>query len=100
WAELVEVVGVDIDALPDFQTRQKLLLRLGDVVGTKLNDVDGAMVYLQQALQYDPQDTTAMAQLDALLEHHQKWAALADLLERRVELATDAKTKSKLLERL
>ncbi len=100
WDELVEVVGVDIDALPDFNTRQALLRKLGDIVGIKLNDVEGAMVYLQQALQYDPADREAMAQLDALLERHQKWAALADLLERRVELATDPRIKSQLLERL
>ncbi len=100
WDELVEVVGVDLDALPDFQTRQKLLLRLGDIVGNKLKDIEGAMVYLQQALQYDPADTEAMAQLDGLLDRNQKWAALADLLERRVELAPDTRAKSLLLERL
>lgn len=100
WDELVEVVGIDIDALPDFTTRQALLRRLGDIVGNKVGDVEGAMVYLQQALQYDPADAEAMAQLDALLEKNQKWGALADLLERRVELATDPRIKSQLLERL
>ncbi|MBC7794153.1 MAG: hypothetical protein H7Z43_10635, partial [Clostridia bacterium] len=100
WDELVEVVGADLDALPDFQTRQQLLRKMGDIVGNRLKDIEGAQVYLQQALQYDPTDTQAMAQLDALLERNQKWADLADLLERRVELADDAKTKSQLLERL
>lgn len=100
WEELVEVVGSDVDALPDAKLRQDLLHRLGDICGNKLNDVDGATVYLQQALQYDPRDEQAMSQLDGLLEKEGKWAALADLLERRIELADDPKLKSQLLERL
>lgn len=100
WEELVEIVGTDIDALADAELRQRLLRKLGELCGERLGDVQRGVGYLQQALQYDPADSTALEQLDALLERHEMWAALADVLERRIELTNDPKEKSTLLERL
>ncbi len=100
WADLVEVVGVDVDALPDPAQRQEVLRRLGSISGHKLGDVDSAIRYLEGALQYDPRDQQALEMLDSMMEQHEKWAALADLLERRIELASEPSDKSALLERL
>lgn len=100
WAALVGVLSKDIDAVADAQLRQDLLHRLGDICGNRLNDTDAAIGYLQHALQYDPSDEKALAALDALLLKNEKWAALADVIERRIEVATEPRIKSQMLERL
>jgi len=100
WAELVEIVGADTGAIADPAARQHTLRRMGSICGEKLNDVQRATAFLQHALQYDPSDDEALAGLDALLEKNQMWAALAELLERRIELSHEPAAKSKLLERL
>ncbi|MBI5508893.1 MAG: tetratricopeptide repeat protein [Deltaproteobacteria bacterium] len=100
WVELVELAGVDVGAIADPEVRQHTLRRLGAIAGDKLNDIQRATAFLQQALQYEPGDDQALAGLDALLEKNQLWAALTELLERRIELAAEPGTKSKLLERL
>ncbi len=100
WEELVEVLGQDLDAVADPKLRQHLLHRLGDICGNQLNNPQQAVAYLQQALQYDPRDEQALATVDGLLEKHQMWAALAEVLERRIEVAAEPSTKSQLLERL
>ena len=100
WAELVAVLGVDLDAVPDADLRQNLLRRLGDICGNRLDDTERAIAYLQQALQYRPDDKEALASLDAIFEKKEMWAALGDLLERRVEVAQEPSEKSVLLERL
>ncbi|MBI3179401.1 MAG: hypothetical protein HYZ27_07045, partial [Deltaproteobacteria bacterium] len=100
WPEVVALLGTDVDAVPDAASRQHHLRRLGAISGEHLKDVQRATAYLQAALQYDPRDDQALAALDALLERNQMWAALADLLERRIDLAGEPSAKSRLLERL
>lgn len=100
WEELVEILGADMDAMADVELRQTLLREIGDISGNRLGDVQKAIGYLHQALQYDPGDNKVMAALDGLLAKSEMWAALADLLERRIEVASEAAEKSKLLERL
>src|SRR5690606_13345757 len=36
WEELVQVLGVDLDAIPDQQLRRTLLLKLGDICGIRI----------------------------------------------------------------
>ena len=100
WEELVDVLSVDLDALPEFKLRQQLLLRLGDICGNQLGKTNEAIGHLKTALQYDPGDEQALSALDALLEKNEMWAALADILERRIEVAVGPAQKSVLLERL
>jgi tetratricopeptide (TPR) repeat protein len=100
WQNLVAVLGVEIDTIPDPSVRQHLLRRIGTITGEYFGDVQRAVQYFQAALQYDPNDDESLAALDSLLEKNQMWAALADLLERRIDLATEPGVKSKLLERL
>lgn len=98
--ELVDVLANDLDALPDPRLRQHLLHRLGHVCGNQLDRAEEAIAHLQSALQYEPSDEVALGALDALLEKNGMWAALADILERRIEVANEPGTKSQLLERL
>ena len=100
WRELVAALAVDIDAVPDQKLRLHILHRLGDICGNQLNDPQNAIAYLQHCLQFEPTDDVALSTLDGLLEKNQMWAALADILERRMELATEPSAKSKVLERL
>lgn len=100
WAEIVQALGQDVDAVADPKLRQHLLHRLGAICGDRLNDAQRAIAYLQQALQYEPGDDVALDGLDHLLEKNQMWAALADVLDRRIEMADEPKRKSQLLERL
>lgn len=100
WAELVSALAVDLDALPDPKLRKGILNRLGDICGNQLNDPQQAIAYLQQILQYDPTDTETLDSLDEMLSKNQMWAALADILERRIEMAPEAPVKSRLLEKL
>lgn len=100
WPDLVAVIGVDLDAMADPKVRQTLLRKLGQICGEKLGDVNRAIAYFQAALQYDRNDEEALASLDALLDKNQMWSALADLLEKRIDIATSPAAKSQLLERL
>jgi hypothetical protein len=89
WQPLVELIGSELDALPDPKLRQQLLHRLGDISGNKIGQTQQAIGFLQQALQYDPSDVAALSALDAILERNEMWAALADIIERRVEIASE-----------
>src|SRR5690606_11264190 len=80
WEELVQVLGVDLDAIPDQQLRRTLLLKLGDICGIRIGNYERAVVYLNQLLQYEPNDLEALEKLDAILEKNQMWAGLADIL--------------------
>ncbi len=100
WAELVQVLGTDVDAIPDVALRQTVLRKLGHISGMHLNNVEGAVGYLNRALQNQPGDPETLGTLDGLLQKNQMWAALADVLEQRVAVATEASEKSQFLERL
>ncbi|MBN1960214.1 MAG: hypothetical protein JW841_04650 [Deltaproteobacteria bacterium] len=100
WQEIIATLSRDLDTVADPKLRQHLLHRLGAISGERLNDPARAIAYLQQALQYEPSDETALSHLDSLLEKNQMWAALADILERRIDMADEPKQKSQFLERL
>lgn len=99
WEELVAVLSTDLDSVADPRLRQDLLHRLGEITD-KLGDAQRAIAYLQRALEYEPRDDKALSGLDALMTRHEMWAALAEILERRIEVASEPGAKSVLLERL
>lgn len=75
--------------------RFELLLEIGDVMFTKLNDKTGASKAYQQALEERPDDRKLLAKLMQLYSEEKDWAKLVDVVLRLADFVEDRKQRAK-----
>jgi golgin subfamily B member 1 len=73
----------------DEARRAELFPRLAELLETSLNDPDGAIEIHRERLDLDPTHADALSSLARLYEQRGRWESLAEVLERRAELASD-----------
>ncbi|MDP7039678.1 MAG: tetratricopeptide repeat protein [Myxococcota bacterium] len=100
WEELIEIIDTDIEELGDLRLRQSLYERLGALTNEHLGEAERALGYYHQVLRYAPDNVAALDAIDSILESNQKWASLAEFLDRRIENERDADKRVELLLRL
>ena len=98
--ELVEVLEAGLPKLHDAEAALQVERRLAQLHEQELGDRDAAATAWQRVLVRAPGDGEALEALDRLNLALGRWAALADVLERRAELAQDPKERHQLYVRL
>ncbi|HLK90742.1 MAG TPA: tetratricopeptide repeat protein [Polyangia bacterium] len=80
WTELREFVDEQAGRAPDPVARVALLRRSAKLDEEKLDDANRAVGTLREALEVDPTDRKAAAELERLLSQAGRWSDLADHL--------------------
>ncbi|MGB0679874.1 MAG: tetratricopeptide repeat protein, partial [Polyangiales bacterium] len=100
WDGLIGVLRQRIERSYEAEERTELYRRIGGVQEELLGDADAAVHSYRAALDEDPSCPDALEALERLLEGQQDYAALAEILERRIEVVTDAALQMSLSMRL
>lgn len=98
--KLVDVYESGLDNLHDQDERVTVERRIAQLLDHDIADKDRAAEAWQRVLRARPDDDEALAALDRLDEVLGRWAALTDVLEKRIELAEDDDEKHRLCVRL
>jgi tetratricopeptide (TPR) repeat protein/tRNA A-37 threonylcarbamoyl transferase component Bud32 len=77
------------------QERFELLLEIGDVMFTKMNDRSGASKAYTQALEEKPDDRRLLTKLMQLYSEEKDWAKLVDVVLRLADFVEDTKQRAK-----
>jgi tetratricopeptide (TPR) repeat protein len=80
WAELRELIDEQAGRAPDPTARVALLRRSAKLDEEKLDDANRAVGTLREALEVDPTDRKAAAEMERLLSQSGRWSDLADHL--------------------
>ena len=86
WATLVRILTRKAELLPDDETRATTWRRVGEAKRDMLDDVPGAIVAYERALELEATSAFTLDNLIALYEQKNDATRLVDLYRRRVEL--------------
>jgi tetratricopeptide (TPR) repeat protein len=84
--ELVEVLEAGLPNIPDSELSLAVERRIAQLLEVKIGDRDRAAVAWQRVLDDRPMDPEALEAMDRLNTALGRWAALADVIEKRIEL--------------
>lgn len=90
WTVLVKVLHAKAEIALEDEERASLWRRVAEAKRDMLEDPAGAMEAYERALEFEPDSAFTVDCLIALREEHGEPEALAELLQRRVELTTDS----------
>lgn len=86
WPELAEQIEEHLEVETDGEAQVDLLLSLGDLYETQLAQTGKAQTAYERAVEIDDSNQDSLAALERLYRRGDRWAPLADVLERRAEL--------------
>jgi tetratricopeptide (TPR) repeat protein len=89
WNDLLTKYNEKVAELTDVEVKCELLVKVGKWYGSKLNHPEYAIASLQQALQLDQNNRSALAGLGDFYRSQGQWGELAQVLSRRTELEED-----------
>ncbi|MGC4115854.1 MAG: hypothetical protein QM765_14920 [Myxococcales bacterium] len=87
WADLLEVLRRQLAAAPDGAARAELMRRIGELQDEKVGDKTGAIATFRRLLEIVPDDVHAIERLDQLCQAEERWAELADVLNKEIAAA-------------
>ncbi len=98
WRDMQSALAAAIaDSSVEESARVILRLRAGAILAEHLDDVDGAVAQYRVVLAGDPAHPEALAALESMLRAHGQWAELLNVLDRRLEIVSEAATRKALL---
>jgi golgin subfamily B member 1 len=98
WQDVCRVLGQRIELAEDVEGKVDLMLKRAAIYASKLEDAQHAMDDYVQVLNVQPEHPTAFASLRALLERHQAWEQLYEVLSFRAQGQAPAQQKATYLE--
>lgn len=87
WADLLEVLRRQLATAPDGANRAELMRRIGELQDEKVGDKTGAIATFRRLLEIVPDDAHSIERLDKLCQSEERWAELADVLNREIVIA-------------
>lgn len=90
WPEVVTLLERRIDVEDDETMRGQLRRELAGVLGEQVQDRARAIEVWESLLYDAPEDMEVIEALEGLYEGEERWDDLRELLDRRLELATEA----------
>jgi len=87
--DLVEAYGTAVETIPDPESKLSLMVRIAELLEKEVGDRNRAAEAWEAVLSKRPMDGQATAALDRIYVALGRWAALTDILDKRVELAAD-----------
>ena len=100
WANLIGILRQEVDWSDDPEQRKNTLYRIAEIQETALEDNAAAVQTFNDIVEFDPEETTALDNLERLYFQSEKWAELIGILKRRVELSMDTQERRALLGRV
>ena len=100
WRGLVDVLGRKVELTYDPVDRAEILRRAGSVLEELISDAEGAIALYKRAAEEDANDPVALEALDRLYAAGGKNEDLAEVLERRLEVETEASYQLEIAMRL
>jgi tetratricopeptide (TPR) repeat protein len=95
-AALVEVLRSQLSRNTDPENEPLLLMKIGGVLDRELGDLDGAIKMFARVLERQPNNSSALLNLDDLYRRKEDWASLVGVLVRRETLADGASDMAEL----
>jgi tetratricopeptide (TPR) repeat protein len=89
WEQLVPVIESNISLVHDTEEKKGLLLELGAIQYGNLGHPDKAIAAYEEILQIDPQDVTALSNLEGLYTETGRFEELEQVLYRRAQASLD-----------
>ena len=100
WGSYVAELRALLELVHEPAVRLPVLVELGGVLATQLDDVDGALAAYQAALGIDPDHDEAQGALARLYERSGQTASAVAVLERMLERTQQPRTRADLFQRL
>ncbi|MCA9522042.1 MAG: tetratricopeptide repeat protein [Myxococcales bacterium] len=82
--KLLETLRLKLAHAFEVETKREISFRVADLLRYKLDRLEEAIGAIQHVFDFEPEDAAALEYLDDLYMATQNWAALADVLERRI----------------
>lgn len=86
--ELLEVLRKQLAMAEEPARRASLMYQIGVLQADQGKDAAGALATFRRLLELKPDDPQALERMDALCAEQERWPELADVLARRIALAT------------
>ncbi|MCL2324932.1 MAG: hypothetical protein FWC40_00290 [Proteobacteria bacterium] len=100
WEKLIGVHYAELARISAVDDQIDLLKIMADIAKTKLRNNATSIDIWTQILTRDSSSAEAISALEALYEGEKRWADLASILERRIDLSEDTKEQFQLLQKL
>ena len=100
WEELVGVYEDEVENIDDQQLALRMYLKIANINDEALQDTEEAILNYQEALKIETHNSAALGALDRLYRQERDWAALVDVLARKVEVMDDQREQITLLSRM
>ncbi len=97
WSELVELYRQVLQGDLDPVLRRRLLTGLAELYDERLEEPAKAVEAYEEALSLDPEDLAVLDALERLHTAREDWQSLLDVYRKKVDLATDAEERRRLL---
>lgn len=88
WSDVVQLLSEESELTRDPTVKRHILFEIAQIEEGKAQDPDAAIARVKHALDLDPDDQRALEAMGRLLRKHERWPALTQILERRVEQST------------
>ncbi|MBN1769903.1 MAG: tetratricopeptide repeat protein [Deltaproteobacteria bacterium] len=89
WPALVQTLTRCIEVVDDKQRKKEIYVQLGQTQEEILNDEHEAMAAYRAAIDIDADHPVALAALDRLYRHAERWEDLVPIVERRIGIEQD-----------
>ncbi len=96
WGPLVDMLRMKAPLMEVDELKKEILLEVGDLCATTLDDKAQAIDVYEDVLRLDPADATALDRTAQLYEESQAWADLTRALQRKIDQTKDLEQKKAL----
>lgn len=100
WTNLIGILRQEVEWSDDPEQRKNMLYRIAEIQETALEDNAAAVQTFNDIVEFDPEEQSALDNLERLYFQSEKWADLIGILKRRVELSMDSEERRALLGRV
>ncbi len=100
WGSYVVELRALLDLVTEPAERLRVLLELGDVLATQLDEIDGALAAYQAALGVDPDHVETLDALARLYERSGQPASALAVLQRLLERTPQPRARAELFQRI
>ena len=89
WQDLIDIYKMKVSHSEEHEDKEQIYLQMAMIYQEMLDSPDDAIVCLKEVLTFDPENMSALKELDKLLAQEEKWAELADNLLAQLGLGGD-----------
>lgn len=100
WERLIPIYLKNVESSSDVEIQTRILLAIAGIYEGPLEDQESAITAYQQVIELSPENDEALTKLQTLYGELGLWAALVEVLERRLDVVVDGQSRQRLLTRV